>query len=68
MLNCAGSRPGTGGAQGRGEAAEAAFSGFSRGLAIGVSAFLLIADNQNTGTHADLSQAFICGLIPNHQR
>lgn len=40
----------------------------SRGLAIGVSAFLLITDNQNTGTHADLFQAFICGLIPDNQR
>lgn len=53
---------------GRENAAEAAFCGFSRDLAVGVSAFLLIADNQNTGTHADLSQAFICGLIPNNQR
>lgn len=64
MLDCAGSRRGAG----QGEAAGAAFWGFSRGLAIGVSAFLLIADNQNTGTHADRSQAFICGLIPNNQR
>lgn len=64
VLDCAGSRRGTG----SGEAAGVAFCGFSRGLTIGVSAFLLIADNQNTGTHADQSQAFICGLIPNNQR
>lgn len=48
--------------------AEATFCGFSRGLAIGVSAFLPITDNQDTGTHADLSQAFICGLILDNQR
>ena len=49
------------------DSAEAAFCGFSRGLAVGVSAFLLITGNNNTGTHADLSQTFMC-LNPNSQR
>lgn len=35
------------------------FFAFSRGLAIGVSTFLWITNGQNTGTHADLSQAFL---------
>lgn len=55
-----GSRPGTGRGAGRRSRSES--SQFSGGLALGVSAFLLSADNQNIGAHADLSQAFLCGL------
>lgn len=40
------------------DAAEAALRGFSRGLAVAGSAFLLVTGNKNAGTRADLSQAF----------